>query len=249
MPKYAVEIDDDVRDVLQRSTITEASLMLPSEQLERKLYERVNKVLIAAGGKWNKKARAHLFDRDPRQALGLALENGSITDTKKAQQQFFTPPVLAAQIALKATIRPGLTVLEPSAGEGALALAARRLGADVCCIEQDQHCINALLKLGFPVTGADFLNVPATAVMDRVLMNPPFTKGQDVAHVMHALQFVKPGGRLVAIMSAGVKSNRQAKRFRGVCEEFGVEIEDLPEDAFLESGTGVRTVLVVVDVP
>ena len=39
---------------------------------------------------------------------------------------------------------------------------------------------------------------------DRVVMNPPFCRGRDLDHVRHALRFVAPGGRLVAIMSAGV---------------------------------------------
>lgn len=252
MPKYAVEIDDEVRDVLERSTITATSLTLPNEQLERPLYERVNKVLVAAGGKWNKKARAHLFPRDPRQALGLALESGEITDTKKAAQQFFTPAGLSADVVARAEIRPGMSVLEPSAGGGALAKEARVAGGDVVCIEQDLALVEQLNRDGYVVLCADFLAGGAlapTAIFDRVVMNPPFTKGQDVAHVMQALQFVKPGGRLVAIMSAGVKTNATAERFRDVIDEYGGEIEDLPEDAFRESGTGVRTVLVVVDVP
>jgi hypothetical protein len=63
------------------------------------------------------------------------------------------------------------------------------------------------------------------------------------------LRFLKPDGRLVAIMSAGV-SFRQDKRttaFRKLVEERGGMIEPLPEDSFKESGTSVNTVLVVVD--
>ena len=37
-------------------------------------------------------------------------------------------------------------------------------------------------------------------------MNPPFENGRDIDHVTHALSLLKPGGRLVAIMSEGVFS-------------------------------------------
>ena len=56
-----MRIDDDVLAVLSRSTVVGSSLVIP-DQLDRKLYVKTNKVLEAAGGKWNRKARAHVFD-------------------------------------------------------------------------------------------------------------------------------------------------------------------------------------------
>jgi len=64
-----VKIDDDVREVLLRCTMTATSVTLPPGQLERALYTRVDKVLKAAGGAWNRKAGAHMFTVDPRQVL------------------------------------------------------------------------------------------------------------------------------------------------------------------------------------
>ncbi len=37
-------------------------------------------------------------------------------------------------------------------------------------------------------------------------MNPPFSRQQDIRHVMHAAKFLKPGGRLVAVMGASAIS-------------------------------------------
>jgi type I restriction-modification system DNA methylase subunit len=80
-------------------------------------------------------------------------------------------------------------------------------------------------------------------------MNPPFADQQDIRHVEHALRFLKPGGRLVAIMSAGVsfRQDRQATTFRELVEGCDGTIEPLPEGAFEASGTGVRAVLVTID--
>lgn len=61
----------EVKDVLQRAVITDNSLVLP-DQLDRKLYEKVNKALESAGGIWSRKDNAHLFAGDPRPYLGLA---------------------------------------------------------------------------------------------------------------------------------------------------------------------------------
>ena len=125
------EISDEVRDVLARSTITATSVKLPSGQLERKLYEAVNKALEGAGGRWDRKSKAHLFDRDPREVLGLAVETGKAVNLRTKLQAFYTPPELAekmvaasgianhrAVVRARANDRFGRPlVLEPSVGE------------------------------------------------------------------------------------------------------------------------------------
>ena len=86
-------------------------------------------------------------------------------------------------------------------------------------------------------------------LFDRIVMNPPFADQQDIRHVMHAATFLKPGGRLVAIMSAGVafRDDRLSRAFRALLGERGGAIESLPEGAFQASGTGVRAVLVTIE--
>jgi 16S rRNA G1207 methylase RsmC len=86
-------------------------------------------------------------------------------------------------------------------------------------------------------------------LFDRIVMNPPFADQQDIRHVTYAATFLKSGGRLVAIMSAGVafRKDRLAREFRALVEQRGGSIEELPADAFRASGTGVRTVLVTIE--
>ena len=84
---------------------------------------------------------------------------------------------------------------------------------------------------------------------DRVVMNPPFQGKQDTQHITRAFGFLRPGGRLVAIAGAGVKSNewKETREFRRLVRLHNGDIEDLPEGAFAESGTNVRTVLITMD--
>ena len=257
MSRYAVTLSPDVRDVLERSVITATALTLPG-QLDRGLYERVMKVIAAAGGKWNRKAQAHLFPHDPREALGLALETGSIVDQKKALNQFFTPPDLAVYVVQAATVVPGMTVLEPSAGAGALAEAARAAGGDVQCVEVDPVLVEALRAKGFPTRQMNFLHTSVTPIhgsgiglYDAIVMNPPFTVGADVEHITHALQFLKPGGKLAAIASAGVtfRQDKATRDFRAMVKRCKGHTEPLPDDSFVEAGTKVRTVLVTLRKP
>jgi len=172
-----------------------------------------------------------------------------------APQLFPTPPSLAARMVVVARIEPGMCVLEPSAGTGNLVRAV----VDVVDTEVLAYEINAQLcaqlSRTFPshklqVRCKDFLTVTDfMGCYPRILMNPPFEGGQDVDHVNHAWEMLAPGGRLVAIMSAGVKfrQDKKTEAFRTFVESVGGEIEDLPEDTFKPSGTSVRTVMVVLD--
>jgi phospholipid N-methyltransferase len=168
-----------------------------------------------------------------------------------APQLFPTPPGLVQRVIAQADIRPGHRVLEPSAGTGAF-LDAIPQDAEIQAVEINHELARALQqKYPFPVFCEDFLEYTGKngSGYDRIVMNPPFADGQDIAHVTHALEMLRPGGRLVAIMSSGFtfRQNRAALALRELVEERGGVVEDLGEDSFKASGTGVRTVLVTID--
>jgi type I restriction-modification system DNA methylase subunit len=83
---------------------------------------------------------------------------------------------------------------------------------------------------------------------DLVVMNPPFDRERDVDHVTHALEFLKPGGSLFAIMSAGTefRETRKAVAFRALVERNGGHFRDLPPGSFRASGTNVNTCIVTM---
>jgi 16S rRNA G1207 methylase RsmC len=141
-------------------------------------------------------------------------------------------------------------VLEPSAGEGAIAKVLRDEGANVDCVEIDPVRFEKLDAAGFNVTKADFLKFSPDREYDFIVMNPPFAKYQDIDHVMHAIQFLKPGGRLVSVMSLGwtFHSTKKAQLFRDLEEEFAFrDYEELPAGTFKSSGTNVSSTLVFLE--
>lgn len=77
-------------------------------------------------------------------------------------------------------------------------------------------------------------------LFDVVLMNPPFNGGADIKHIQHALQFLKPGGKLVAICANGPRQREQLM-------PLATHWEDLPAGSFNEAGTNVNTALLVID--
>jgi predicted RNA methylase len=254
-----MRIDNEVSDVLANSRIDGGLLFLPPAQLERNLYVKVNKVLEAIGGKWNRGKKAHVFDNPPENIVEEILQTGQYTDAKKEYQFFETPPELVARMIELAeygeTEEKGtdFTTLEPSAGMGAIASKIPfEFGSTF--VELDPFKAD-FLKKKFPpfhVDCADFMTWEpgehTPKKFDRVIMNPPFSRQQDIDHVTRALGFLADGGKLIAIMSASVlfRTNRKTVEFRELIESLGGTIEALPAETFKSSGTMVNTCLVVV---
>lgn len=184
-------------------------------QLDRKLYQEVNAALEALGGKWSRKAGAHVFPKDPGPLVDDLIDAGGyvVAPTEKQALGFFeTPPEIAARMEKTVWTKKGDRVLEPSVGYGRL-LAHVHPNANVVAIEivadRPRHFMDdALSRFYRPVhLHRDFLTVRPADLgdpFDVVLMNPPFARQQDILHITHALSFLKPGGRLAAIASAGV---------------------------------------------
>lgn len=248
-----MRVSQAVLEVLDRAEVDGPALRLVG-QIDRKLYTDTNKALELAGGKWNRGAKAHLFPIDAADAIEPILLTGEITDARKEFQAFYTPEGLAAAVVAKAKIGPGMKVLEPSAGEGALARYARDAGGAVTCVEIHPTLCTVLGETcATDVVCADFLTTRPSDFMDwpfdRVVMNPPFSRQQDARHVLHAATLLKPGGRLVAIVSDSVtfRDTPLYRDVRDLVHCHGGTIEPLPDGSFKASGTSVNTVLVSFD--
>ena len=249
-------LSPEALDVLNKHVTIEGASLAIAKPLDRKLYVEVNAALEALGGKWDRKSKTHRFAEPPADALDAVLMDGGFHDRKRDLDQFDTPAPLADRIVELADVH-GKTVLEPSAGEGALAQAALVAGAfRVTCVEKDPVRVRALADADLHVEHADFLDwrshtAPAgrwRRRFQRVVMNPPLSKRQDVLHVTHAFGMLRRDGVLVAVMSAGVafRADKLTTDFRALVDASRGSIIDLPDDSFAESGTHVRTVLVTM---
>lgn len=148
---------------------------------------------------------------------------------------FPTPKAIADDMAKRADIQPGMTVLEPSAGKGDLADAARAAQpqADITTVERLETARDILKLKGYKVAESDFME--HRGQYDRILMNPPFEKGQDIEHVRRAYDQLKPGGKLVAIMSESpfFKTDKKSVEFRDWLASTGGTSEKLDPGAFM----------------
>lgn len=245
-----MKIDDTVRDILAECRVEGNILYLPDRQLERTVYTSVNKVLTAIGGTWERKVKGHVFEDSPEAALEEIVLSGEYTDSKKEFQFFETPEAMAVQLCDKAEITSDSHVLEPSVGKGRIAdEILKRKPKGMLCVEKNTEMQKYLSDKLYLVLYEDFLDMPEEMfVSDRIVMNPPFHKQQDIDHVCKAFQVLAPGGILVAVMSIAhtFRTNKKSVEFREFLEKNHAEVEILPKEAFKESGTLVQTCVVKI---
>ena len=245
-PTKTVDVPDDVLAILARmewSQNGDDTHGVVVEQLERKMYVKTNKVIELLGGKWNRKAKAHIFQTDPRPALGLIAESGQIEVVREGY--FPTPHSVGVTMAVMADLHPGIDVLEPSAGTGDLIRAILEVepSCNVQVIEIDDGRRAQLEQDGYDVIGIDFFTHHDKH--DRIIQNPPFEQLQDIDHVLHAFDCLNPGGILVSIMceSPFFRNDHKAREFRAWLAEQTNEVVALSAETF----NGVKTRLVRID--
>ncbi|MCY4548821.1 MAG: methylase, partial [Defluviicoccus sp.] len=220
--------------------------------------------------------RAGAGSDGPRKMLAMLAAVAALepSHTKRSEdqvrlQQFSTPLPLAYAALRAAAVRPGDTVLEPSAGTGMLAVMAEcALGKGATGhlhLNEIAGTRAGLLAALFPGAAATRHNAEAIADYvphlrpSVVLMNPPFsaTPGverirhdADLRHLRSAFSMLPPGGRLAAITSAhcvpGDTAWRDAFTFLdgAVRVVFTMAIDGR---AYARRGTGFDTRLTVVE--
>lgn len=156
----------------------------------------------------------------------------------------FTPPELAKELVALAGIRKDSRVLEPEAGIGNIADAAKEVTDHVDCIERMTDFCEILKLKKHNVIGNDLLTAETAPIYDAVVMNPPFS--EECEHIKRAFDFLRPGGSLVAVCSSSIqwKSTRKYEQFRDWLSEHTHSIDEC--GAKFEM-TGVHTVVLVVD--
>lgn len=215
------------------------------------------------GGKANdyRQEKATDFDRAKAVYFGKQKKN-SRTKSQEGHDYFATPEPIGYKMVQWLQPKPGQSLLEPSAGDGAI---ARWMPDNTynTVVEPSRDLTPKLMRnvAGAKVVESTFENFDLHNKFDGIAMNPPFGHGGKTAveHVAKAYQHLKDGGRLIAIIPDGPACQKhfdkwfygdpEAKRKadRGIAD--GVLMADihLPSVTFDRAGTKVNTRMVVID--
>lgn len=186
------------------------------------------------------------------------------TQEQSAFQQFSTTPHVAMLVAKLASIKKQDVVLEPSAGNGSLAIWARAMGAEVICNEIAPRRRQLLQLLGFTTHNVDAELIddllPDEIKPNVIVANPPFsaTGGRVIyndarfglRHIESALARLVDGGRLAAILGEAVSFRRPACTpwWEKIMESYTVRANfGVAEGEFSKYGTGVAFQVLVID--
>lgn len=219
MKKQFSDVSEVTRKVLKECTVDGCTVYGPSTRLTKKAWADMKANLELLGGKWNSPKQCFIFKSDPTSGVNEAIETGKVYHRVNTFQEFFTPPDLAdviAKLVLKHyVVKPtggDFTVLEPSAGTGALVSAMienytfEAPPLFITAIEAQQENFDRLPKhpsARMPVC-TDFLSVECyvndLTGYHAVIMNPPFADRAYVKHVNHAMGFRRKDGILVAVV-------------------------------------------------
>jgi predicted RNA methylase len=185
------------------------------------------------------------------------------SEAQVALQQFSTPLALAFLAGLAGQPGPADLVLEPSAGNGLLALWAERSGSALLLNERDGERLAGLAEAfrGSKTSGHDAELIDDLLAPDQspslVLMNPPFARsdgrGEDrhaaARHLLASLARLSAGGRLVAVMPESFSAAGTGRELRAkACRLARLRLDALiSPGAFERHGTNVAVRLVVFD--
>lgn len=170
-------------------------------------------------------------------------------------QQFSTPPMLACLMAKAAAVCAEDTLLEPSAGNGALALWGCLQNASLLLNEIDPARRDGLGHI-FPLAtitahdGELIADLHRGALPSVVLMNPPFARSRERGkdgetakrHLRGAIRAAANGARIVAIMPEGFDASTFSP-----AHEASLLLDVRLQQMFRRTGTGIAVRLVVID--
>ena len=241
----------NVEEILKHCTLENNILKLPQVQFNKKSYAEAKKWIEEAGGSWQGgKIQGFTFPFNPERVFSI-LKEGKRCNLQQDYQFFETPADVADWLVMLAGgIHEDDTVLEPSAGRGALIKAIHRAFPSVMveCYElmpenrEYLHTLNNVILLD-----EDFTK-DSVGSYTKIIANPPFSGNQDIEHVRLMYDRLEQGGTLAAITSQHWKfaSEKKCIDFRNWLKEVHGEVFEISAGEFKESGTSISTMAVVI---
>lgn len=240
-----------VEEILKHCTLENNVLKLPQVQFNKKSYAEAKKWIEEAGGTWQGgKVQGFIFPFNPERVFSI-LQSGQRYNLQQEYQFFETPPEVADWLVMLAGgIHEDDTVLEPSAGRGALIKAIHRACPSVMveCYElmpENREFLHALDNV--ILLDEDFTK-DSVGSYTKIIANPPFANNQDIEHVILMYERLEKGGTLAAITSPHWKfaSERKCVAFREWLEEVHGQVYEIGAGEFKDSGTGISTMAIVI---
>lgn len=182
----------------------------------------------------------------------------------KDSEFYPTPELLAGRMFALLDMKNVQSVLEPSAGNGDLISSFKRFAQkkhdryyrcdedmDIDAIELNPELAACCKGKGIRVVSDDFLRFHTEKRYDAIIMNPPFSNGDQ--HLLKALNLIERGGQVVSLLNAETLRNpytNSRKLLMQKLAEYDATIIYV-KDAFKKAArrTDVDVAIVYVSIP
>ena len=190
------------------------------------------------------KAKTYFFARQKRTQQ---------TKAREGNDYFATPDPLGLKMVDWLNVEPGDSLLEPSAGDGAIARWMPD-NANIHTVEPSYE-LASKLSLNAPtakIIQNSFEDLPAQNKYDGIAMNPPYGAGSKTAieHTAKAFNHLRDGGRLITLIPQGPASDKKLNKWLDDEKTVGAQVVaeiTLPPGVFDRAGTGVATRVLIID--
>jgi len=163
---------------------------------------------------------------------------------------FPTPSALVGRMLNRVNWKRLKTILEPSAGKGDIVECILAYGDS--SVEIDANLRYILMGKKFRVVHDDFLTYKTQKRYDLIIMNPPFSNGDE--HLLKALEMQEQsGGQIVCLLNAETLKNAYTNRRKVLMQKlskYGAQIEYI-KDGFkkAERKTDTTIALIYINIP
>jgi len=221
-------------------------------QLDRKQYVDINKILETIWAKWNRWKKAHIVEWLNKEDIENAFfdifetwEIETLQETIKKFQFYPTPKEVAEYLVELADLWRDDKVLEPSAWQWAIVNQIDKDSEELVLIELNLDNCKILAEQWYNPINIDFLQYKNNWYYTKIIANPPFSKSQDVKHILHMYELLAEWWRIVSIASNSIQT-REWKIYDEL-KELKPEFIKLPEWSFKKSWTMVNSVIVIIN--
>jgi methylase of polypeptide subunit release factors len=200
--------------------------------------------------KWVGKRKRHEFKigYNPSEMMRTFGKDNTIRIEKDG---YFPTPREITQLLIATLDLPedksNISILEPSAGDGAMVRELVQAGVPaemIDVIETNEERRQTLKESGFNVVWDDFDTYLTKKRYDFVLMNPPFENDADARHIIKAVKLLKPEGKLAALSSSALAWKPYGGKVRALASK---SLKPLPEGSFKESGTAISVLSMIIE--
>ncbi len=136
--------------------------------------------------------------RERIRLMRARLDNAApVAEIRAESQLFVSPAPISDRLVTLAEISNRDHILEPSAGTGAILRAIRDTAPEAMCdaveINSSWSGICGKNFNGVRVQCGDFMEWQSVQYYSRIIMNPPFSHGQDIRHILRGFSLLRRG--------------------------------------------------------